>query len=259
MQELTKSALALFGISMVLTVQAQVPASSVQASSAVGSQERLRALLLDSGAQLTGRAPWEFRLESGSVVSLQFEGATLAAVRVSCADTDASAEPNSPEQERSNAKQLACAFPEVEYRVLIDLIGRLKEMGSFIGTDPMGIVPTSGWTRWTDVYSKSRLVRLERRCDGLIPSGQCGVTAFSVYYPLLTEGIVEGKEVRSIDLLGAKVARYFAIVAGKEVELRAEDYNRLECGDTAKLERTLDGGPAVILELRKGSGSCDRQ
>lgn len=236
--------------------QASPPSSKAtsfvnSSTDSAGAQKKAVDLLKAMGAKQLEPNGSQFEVEAGVTLSLSYLGSTLAAVRVTL--TSAHQGTNLKEStlpEESN-ERVTCCMTGTEYARFLSIAARLKPIGTLTRRDTVGIIPTSGWVRRSDEYSRARTVYLERACADSKQQSDCGIARFTVFYRLPLRGKVSRKRVERSDVLGTSMIRYLVTVGATEVEVSRRDYGRFHEAELVKLEHTLDNTFARVLTLRR--------
>lgn len=193
-------------------------------------------------------------LPDGLTASFTYDRDELASVQVNVMDGYGEPGMKSIIDSLNNGEGRQALMSRISYRRWLRAIAQVKSIGTFVRRESLASIPTSGWIRRSENYSRARIVRLERNCVNPHPKLGCGIRRFTVFYWVPLEGRVNAKHEKKSEFIGPELTQYFVTVDDREVEISKADYERLQTGQIIRLERTLDSTLArriVIKRARK--------
>ncbi|MEW6732623.1 MAG: hypothetical protein AB1489_14945, partial [Acidobacteriota bacterium] len=142
-----------------------------------------------------------------------------------------------------------CCMSELDYQKFIKIIKQLKPLGSLEESDPIGVIPTSGWVRWTELYSNAFIVRLAQQCTKQGFLEECGIARFTVFYWFTLQGEITNKYIKGAVVKDLGQPQYFINVNGTDVEVSEGDYNSLQKGQKVLIRTSLTNVLAKIISI----------
>jgi len=204
----------------------------------IESLRRLGAKQLDSVGD-------EFELRKGVLLTVTYDERALAVLKVFLT-RGFSDETNPAHKLSASHPQCSVCMSGWTYKDLLSQLTQLRPLGNFSRTNPISVVPQTGWVFKTDEYACADVIMHERNCPDA--SNDCGIVDFKIFYRLPLNGRIEAKHLRTVGATPAlEFSAYYIVVAGKEVQVSRSDYDRLTEGQIVELQRTLLDNPVRIL------------
>jgi len=188
--------------------------------------------------------------QDGVNLSVSYSEGRVAIIQVTLTSKYNDPQMKESSKQTSDENVRSCCMSKATYYRFLKSINQIRALGVLVQRDPIGVIPTSGWIRRTDNYSRASVVRLERNCPSSNARLGCGISKFTVFYWIPLEGKIKGKRIEKISFGGPELIHYFVTIGSAEVEVSHTDYERLQEGQVVKLERVFTNLPARILSIK---------